>query len=111
MAILDPRAYDYVSFQLQWVSDYDVKTNQTDLFKNVSNAGYLMIKANYNITIKINSSSNAALPISANTAVEFGRYKIPIRGIDNIYVSNATADLTTIQVWLAAPDEGVSTSK
>jgi len=111
MAILDPRLYDYASFTMQWVTNYDVKTNQTDLFKNVPNAGYMMIKSNYAITVKVNSSSNAALPVAANTAFELGKYKMPIRGIDNIYVSNGTADLATIQVRLCAGDDWVAASQ
>ena len=65
----------------------------------------MMIKANYAITVKVNELANAALPVAANTAFELGKFKMPIRGISNIYIANATADLATIQVRLCAADD------
>ena len=111
MATLDVRNYDYASFSVpNATTDYDVKTNQTALFSEVGNAGYVKIESTAIITVKFNETTKTGIPFVANEAQEFGKNFIPIRSISNLYITNASGWAATVQVILAAPDDGVSTT-
>lgn len=85
----DNLAYDYVSFSITGQTDYDVKAWQVNLFKNVTQAGYVRITTTTaGITVKINSTSNAGIVQTTSETLQFGENHIPIRSVSNIYITN-----------------------
>jgi uncharacterized protein (DUF2235 family) len=72
MATPDNQAYDYVSFSVTNGSDYDVKVQQANLFKNVAKAGYVRITATTtSFSIKLNSTSNPAITMTTSEILQF----------------------------------------
>ena len=60
--------YDSDGWATGIVSDYDVKTNRAAMFSSVSNARYVSIRTDAQITVKFNLSTNSSITIDANTS-------------------------------------------
>ena len=91
--------YDYKSFTVVDGSNYDVKAQQTDLFKNVPMAGYVRITASAAITIRLNTTTSPLISQSSSEILEFGQKFIPCKEIDNIYITNTGT--ATVGILLA----------
>ena len=92
-----PIVYDQKLFTLPASqTNYDVKANQTDLFKNIPLAKNLVIFFDKQMTIRLNSTlmPAAILPISRSP------FQSPPRFLDisNIYLTNT--DSVNVEVWL-----------
>ncbi len=91
--------YDFVaSFTVATgTTDYDLKTQQATAFKNVSKAWLVLIWTDQDISIKINSTSNPAIPVPA---VESPYELRNILRVSDIYISNASGSTANIKVML-----------
>lgn len=90
--------YDWASFSIaDGVSDYDVNSQQANLFKHVPTARGIIIWSDQDISIKFNSTSYAAITHEAVYAPHewFNKFKII-----NIYIANASGSTANIKVFL-----------
>lgn len=89
--------YDFVnSFAVaNATTNYDVKTQQTDSFKNVPTAWLVQIYTDQDISVRFNSISNPAIVLEAgNSPYEFRN----ILRIKNIYITNASGNTANIKI-------------
>ena len=94
-----PKRYDYASFTVSnGQSDYDVNSNEADVFSNIKQATRVIIKTDKNITVKFNSTLLPAFPINIGDSP----FQLPpdYMEISNIFISNSSGDTATIKVWL-----------
>ena len=78
--------YDNVEFATGIVSDYDVDTNQSAAFSNVTIAKYCSIRTDADITVKFNAATNASITVSANAT-----FNVDTLEITNIYITAAAS--------------------
>lgn len=105
--------YDYKSFIIaDWSFDYDVKAQQSDLWKHLNQAGYVRITVNYSIDMKINKTSEPTITltpsenpviISSDTRVWF-----PLPYVDNLYFTNNSWQNITVGVYLWLPENALT---
>ena len=91
--------YDFVnSFTVATATtDYDLKTQQSTAFKNLSKAWLVIIWTDQDISIKFNSTDNPAIVIPTDQSpFEFRN----IIAISNIYITNASGNTANIKVML-----------
>lgn len=91
--------YDFVnSFTIATaITDYDLKTQQSTAFKNISKAWLVLIWTDQDISIKFNSTSNPAIAIPADQSpFEFRN----IIQASNIFISNSSGSTANIKVML-----------
>jgi hypothetical protein len=90
--------YDYAEFTVgTGITDYDVRTNQSALFKNCSTAWLALITFNKNISVKFNSTDMPA--IALDYGISPAEWK-DIFKITNIYITNASGANATIKILL-----------
>jgi hypothetical protein len=92
-------SYDFVnSFTVATATtDYNLKTQQTDSFKNVGKAWLAIIWSDQDISIKLNSTSNPSIAVSlSDTPFELRN----IFEISNIFITNASGATANIKVML-----------
>lgn len=95
----NPISYDYKSFAVtSGQSDYDVKTQQTELFYNVKSASRMIIKTSQDITIKLNNAIYNAFPITVSDSP----FQLPANYVDikNIFITNTSGNTATVEIWL-----------
>lgn len=91
-------AYDWATFTLTTgTSDYDVKGNQSNLWKNIARARKVVIETTKNISVKFNSTSYPAVALDAGES--------PMELIDKLdvirmYLTNSSGSDSTIRIWL-----------
>ena len=97
--MLEPIKYDYKEFTLSnGETNYDVKENVLGLFLYVAIAKNVMMKTNKNLSFKFNHTSLES--------VDFKRSDSPAQvsdgfmDITNIYLTNASGEDATVQIWL-----------
>ena len=91
--------YDFVNeFSVaNSTTDYNLKTQQSDAFKNVPKAWLAIIWADQDISIKLNSTSNPSIAISTtDTPFELRN----IFEITNIYITNNSGAAVNVKVML-----------
>lgn len=93
--------YDYASFTIATATtDYDVKTNETDLWSNINVAGMCRLTFNKAISIKFNVTTLPAVDFAATeSGVKIGNshvFDIPIAYISNLYITNTSGDTVTM---------------
>lgn len=81
--------YNYASFAPWIVTNYDVKANVAASFQNVWVVGYIEITTTSDITLKINSASNPAIPLTASKSLV-----LDVLMIDNLFVTVASGTPT-----------------
>lgn len=92
--------YDYKQFNVNnGQTDYDVKSNQSDLFNNVPVGKKVVIFTNVDVTIKFNNSNlpGISLPVTRSpwqTPQDFLE-------INNIFITNSSGSTATIEILLA----------
>ena len=79
-------AYDNAEFASGIVSDYDVGTNESDAFNNVTLARYVSIRTDAAITVKFNSTSNPSITIEASTT-----FNVDTLEVTNIFLTAASS--------------------
>ena len=91
-------SYDWVSFTLtNGQTDYDLKVNQANLFKNLVQARGMVIISTQAIGVKINSTSFPLITVSvAQMPWEFLGYKI----IKDAFLTNSSGSDATVEVLL-----------
>lgn len=93
-------AYDYATFVLNTgVSNYNVATNQTSLFRLIPIASKIFIWSNQNISFAFNSTSYPYIPL------DVGNGESPFEGKDilvanNIFLTNSSGSNATIKILL-----------
>jgi len=98
----EPRIdYDNSEFSLATgQTDYDVATNQTYAWNNVTVAKYMTIRTDQTITIKLNSDSNDAITVtSSDSPYVFDYEKLGLE-ITNVYITNASGSTAAIKIFL-----------
>ena len=92
------KTYDWAEFTLtNGASDYDVRSNIINLWKNIPSARSCIIETDYNITCKFNNTAYPAGKIDVgNSPAEFTK-KLEI---EDIYLSNGSGNDATIRIWL-----------
>jgi len=91
-------SYDFASFTVaDSTTDYDVKANQTALFKNASRASGMIIWIDQTVTIKFNSTSMPG--ITHDVAYEPYNWFDKIE-ITNIYITNASGSTVNVRIFL-----------
>ncbi len=91
--------YDFVSsFTVATATtDYDLKTQQSTAFKNLSRAWLVIIWTDQDISVKFNATTNSAIPIpAAESPFEFRN----IIEVSQIYITNASGNTANIKVML-----------
>ena len=79
-------SYDNCEFASGIVSDYDVATNESDAFNNVTTARYVSIRTDAEITVKFNSTSNDSITVEASTTLNIDTLEVT-----NIYLTAASS--------------------
>jgi len=92
--------YDEAEFNLATgQTNYNVKVNESDAFVNVARAHSVIIRTNYTITVRFNSTSYPAITIARSEGVlAIGRE----HGLEvtNIFISNASGSTAAIKIML-----------
>jgi len=78
--------YDSAEFATGVVSDYNVATNESDAFLNVTTARYISIRTDAAIMVKFNATTNGSVTIDANTSFTLSNLEIT-----NIYITAASS--------------------
>jgi len=90
--------YDYAGFNVTTgTTDYDVKANQTALFKNAARASGMILWSNYDVTIKFNATTMPGIPHSTDYEPHEWFNKLEIT---NIYITNASGSTAAIKIFL-----------
>lgn len=91
-------AYDWASFTIpSGTTDYDLKANQSALFKNIPNSRGIVVVLDQTIGIKLNSTSMPMITVTAaQQPFEFLNKKI----IQNAYITNNSGSTVNLQVLL-----------
>lgn len=90
--------YDYASFTLtNGQSNYNVKSNQANLFANVPIATKMIIDTTQALTFKFNRTTYQAIAFNlTDTPSEY----INKLNIFNLFLSNASGFDATVRIWL-----------
>lgn len=90
--------YDVVSFTVNTgQTDYDVKANQVNLFKNVKFATMMVMTFDQNISVKFNNVNNPSVSlVSTQSPMEL----IKKLNISNIFITNASGSTMNCLLWL-----------
>ena len=95
-------SYDWATFTLNsGTTDYNVKSNQANLFLNVPIAKNVFIWSTQDISFKFNNTSNAGIIFSAASNGES-----PFEGkhfllVSNLFLTNAGGSNATIKILLS----------
>lgn len=91
--------YDFVpSFAVaNATTDYDLKTQQSTAFKNITRAWLMIIWTDQDISIKLNATTNPSIPLPAGDS-PFELRNIIL--ISNIYITNASGNIANVKVML-----------
>lgn len=91
-------AYDWASFVLNTgTTDYDLKSNQSNLFKNLVMAKGIIIISDQVISLKLNSTAYQAMTITvAQMPWEF----IDLKIIKDAFLSNSSGVNANVEVLL-----------
>ena len=91
--------YDYKSITLtNGASDYDVASENADLFSAVKVAKSVIIDSDKPISVKFNNPLNPAISVTAR--------RLPLQtpkdflDVTNIFLSNASGADATVTIWL-----------
>lgn len=93
-------SYDWATFTVNTGTiDYNVKTNQANLFLNISIASKVFIWSTVDISMKFNSTSYPAIPLSVSNG------ESPYEGkeiflVSNIFLTNNSGSTATIKILL-----------
>ena len=89
--------YDSAEFTLATgQTNYNVKTNQAASFSNIPVAKRLEIRTNVAISVKFNSSANAAITISPTDSP----YTMEWLEVTNIFITNNSGSTASIKILL-----------
>lgn len=90
--------YDFTTFTLtNGTTDYDLKANQANLFKNLVQARGIVVISTQSIGIKINNTAFPLIAISVGQMPwEFLGYKI----IKNAFLTNTSGSDATVEILL-----------
>ncbi len=89
------RGYDSMEFSLaRGIADYDVRANVSGAYENFKVYTTINIRADRNITVKLNSASNRIVTITANMPFELDN----LMEITEIYVSNISVSTVNIKI-------------
>jgi hypothetical protein len=87
--------YDSAEFTLATgQTNYDVKANQAASFANIKVYKRLEIRTNVTLSVKFNSTSNAAVTISATDSP----YTMEWLEVTNIYITNSSGSTASIKI-------------
>lgn len=90
--------YDFAEFIVgTGITDYDVKTNQSNLFKNCPAASLVVIEYDKNINVKFNSTSMPSISCGYETSPREWR---DILKVTNLFITNNSGGSATIKVIL-----------
>jgi hypothetical protein len=90
--------YDYAEFTVgNGVSDYDVRTNQSSLFKNCSSAWLVQLSFNKNISVKFNSTDMPSISLGYEVSPAEWR---DILKVTNIYITNSSGSSVIVKALL-----------
>lgn len=89
--------YDNGEFNLTTgQTNYDVAAGQAALFNNVTTARTVNFRTDKTVTIRLNSTSNAAITVAATDSP----FVIDDISVTNIYITNASGDTAAIKILL-----------
>lgn len=90
--------YDNASFSVgTGIADYDVATNQSSLWDNVSAPSYISIRTDQTITVKLNAAANASITV---TSADSPFILDGLLAVSNIYVTNSSGSTASISVFM-----------
>lgn len=97
-----PQGYDNPEFTLaSGLSDYNLLANVSGAFQNFDSYSTLNIRSDQSVTVKLNSTSNAAITIQGNKPFELEN-KILIK---NIYITNNSGSTANIKIFATRQTE------
>lgn len=92
------RLYDSVTFTVtDGATDYDVRTQVSDAFKNVDRASFFWMSFNQAISVRFNSTSNSSLSLTLNNSPLELR---DLLSIENIFITNASGSDASVTLFL-----------
>lgn len=94
-----PKTYDYKLFTLNTgTSDYDTKTNISELFNNLNIARKVIIFTDQNISFRFNNVNLPLVPLLS----KHSPYQAPdnFLGITNIFLTNTSGVNAEVTIWL-----------
>ena len=92
--------YDSAEFNLATgQTDYDVADNVSGAFSNIKNAHSIIIRTNKTISVKLNSTDNASITITAAEGSLTIDRKIGFE-VRNVFVTNASGVTAAIKILL-----------
>ena len=89
-------SYDAAEFTVSsGTSNYDVKTNQTALWANVSSPGYINIRTDQTISLRLNSVSNPLITITSTDSPFILQNSLPVT---NIFITNSSGSTANVKI-------------
>lgn len=90
--------YDYAEFTLPTAqTDYDVKTNQANLFSKVKLAGRVVIQTDQTLGVKLNNTSASAVTLDPMASpMELVKQILT----SNIFLTNTSGSTANLRIWL-----------
>jgi len=93
--------YDNAEFTVSnGTTNYDVGTNESDAFNNVTVAKYISIRTDQTITVKLNATTNDAITITSSDSPMTFKYEDLGLEVRAIYISNASGSTAAIKILL-----------
>ena len=89
--------YDNAEFTVATATtDYNVSTNESDAFNNVSLARYVSIRTDQTITVRLNSTSNNLITITSSDSP----LTVNTLEVTNVFVSNSSGSTANVKILL-----------
>jgi hypothetical protein len=89
-------SYDAAEFTVSTgTTNYDTKTNQTTLWNNVSSPGYINIRTDQTISLRLNSTGNPAITITSTDSPFILQNSLPV---SNIFVTNNSGNTANVKI-------------
>jgi hypothetical protein len=89
-------SYDAAEFTVSTgTTNYDVATNQAGLWNNISSPGYINIRTDQTISLRLNDTSYPAITITSTDSPFILQNSLPV---SNIYVTNNSGNTANVKI-------------
>jgi hypothetical protein len=91
-------SYDAAEFQVSTATtNYDVESNQSALWNNISSPSYINFRTDQTVTIRLNDTSYPAITVTSTDSPFIIENGLPI---DNIYITNSSGSTANIKIFM-----------
>jgi hypothetical protein len=88
--------YDAAEFTVSTgTTNYDVDTNQSALWNNISSPGYINIRTDQTISLRLNSVANPLITITSTDSPFILQNSLPVT---NIFITNSSGNTANVKI-------------